>query len=168
MCGALLPKYGRRWMGDDAPVPPIMIPPDVALELRVNAEITAGARLPRWGWTLPRSYNGASGDERVAAWQRVRVAELLGWLVRPASCSICDGGQRLHFHAENYFRPMCVRAVCQQCHFTLHRRFRHPARWEELLDGAVASARWAREISLTELSRDEALRRARASILRCT
>jgi hypothetical protein len=144
-------------MADDAPVSPGVMPPDVALGLRVNDEIAAGARLPRWGWPLPGPYNGASGDERVAAWQRVRVAELLGWLVRPASCSICNGGQRLHLHTENYFRPMCVRGVCQRCHFCLHRRFQHPARWKELLGGAGVSARWAREISLTELTRDEAM-----------
>lgn len=148
-------------MARDTPLPITVTPADVALELQVSEVIAAGAQLPRWGWPLPRPYNGATGQERVAGWQLVRVAELQGWLVRSSSCSICEGRERLHLHTENYFRPMRVRSVCQQCHFCLHRRFRHPARWLQLLHDAARSAGWAREIGLDELSRSEALRLAR-------
>jgi len=136
-------------------------PLDVALGLRIDAAIAGGARLPRWGWGVPGPYNGATGPERVVGWQRVHLAERFGWLIRAAECSICRSTQRLHLHTENYFREMCVRSICQKCHFCLHRRFRDPAQWRGLIVDAPASAAWARSISLTELTRDAAMCLAR-------
>ncbi len=144
-------------MNGNTPQPVMVTPPDVALELRVTEAIAAGARLPRWGWPLPGPYNGATGQERVAGWQLVHLAELLGWLVRPRSCSVCQDSRRLHLHTENYFRPMCVRTVCQTCHFCLHRRFRSPGRWLAMAAGAPASGDWARRIALSELTREAAM-----------
>ena len=45
--------------------------PDLVVELKVNDAIVSGARLPRWGWKVPGSYNGASGRERIVGWQKV-------------------------------------------------------------------------------------------------
>lgn len=139
------------------------MPDDVLIERRVNSAIARGARLPRWGWSIPRSYNGATGEERVLGWQRLRFAENSGWLLRPSACTICETEKRLHLHTENYFRNMYVRAVCQQCHFCLHRRFIHPSRWMSLIVDAPSSADWARSIGLTELTRKKAILLSRKS-----
>lgn len=147
-------------MDNSKPLPVAPNPADVALELRVNEAIAAGARVPRWGWPLPGPYNGATGQERVAGWQKIRLAELFGWLIRPQSCSICQGSRRLHHHTENYFRPMCVHAVCQTCHFCLHRRFRSPDRWLTMIADVPASGDWASCIALSELTREAAMCKA--------
>lgn len=144
-------------MNDNTSLPVTVTPADVALERRVTEAIATGASLPRWGWPLPSPYNGATGQERVAGWQLVHLAEQLGWLVRPRSCSICQESRRLHLHTENYFRPMRVRPVCQTCHFCLHRRFRSPDRWLTLIAKVPASGKWAARILLTELTREAAI-----------
>jgi hypothetical protein len=134
---------------------------DLVMLARVEKAVDAGARLARWGWPVPAPYNGATGLERISAWQKLYLARSLGWMPSPLFCSICRGDQRLHQHAENYFRPFIVHAICQRCHFCLHRRFRRPARWLQLLHDVAYSPQWAREISLAELSRTDALRLAR-------
>jgi hypothetical protein len=134
-----------------------VLPMDVALGVRVDEAIAAGARLPRWGWPTPGPYNGATGQERVSGWQRLYLAEAAGWLDRPASCSICGRSGRIHLHTENYFRALFARALCQQCHFCLHRRFRSPQRWLSLIAAAPASVEWVYRVGMIELTREAAI-----------
>jgi hypothetical protein len=127
---------------------------DLAVLAKVVKAVRDGDRLPRWGWPLPGSYNGATGSERVLGWQYLSVAQRRGWVDYPSSCSLCASTQRLHMHTENYFRPLIVAPVCQRCHFCLHRRFRHAASWHKLL--AAVPITWAHKLSMQELTRDEA------------
>ena len=50
-------------------------PIDIQIERQVDIMIQRGCALPRWGWAVPSSYNGATGHERIAAWQKMIVAE---------------------------------------------------------------------------------------------
>lgn len=131
---------------------------DMEILARVQAALASGKRLPRWGWPKPAPYNGASGNERIAAWRYLYIAVAKGWMSRPTCCSLCPATERLHMHTENYFRPLVVQAVCQRCHFCLHRRFRHRASWLALVE--ATSADWPKTIALCELTRNEARDRA--------
>jgi hypothetical protein len=135
----------------------ILLAPDLVLSRSINAAVLAGALLPKWRWAMLGPYNGATGEERIAGWQQLRLAELLGWLDRRTRCSLCGGSKRIHHHSENYFRPLHVRALCQACHFCLHRRFRAPEAWLMLVAEQTAPDHWACRISLTELSRETSL-----------
>ena len=130
---------------------------DMVILSKVEDAVRNGARLPRWGWPIPPSYNGATGQERIAGWQRLHLAQDQGWIPRPISCSICYCAIRLHAHTENYFRPLLVQPICQRCHFCLHRRFRSRDPWLALLVRAPPSADWARKIGLDELTRTTAI-----------
>lgn len=127
--------------------------PDVAIEMKVDATIAAGTRLPRWGWAVPRPYNGATGVERVLGWQKIMIACRAGWLPWPTACTICGHDQNLHHHLENYFRALYVKPICRPCHYRLHRRFVDPDPWHHLTD---RHSGWATMITMVELDREEA------------
>lgn len=131
--------------------------PDQIIEERVSAAIAAGASVPRWGWKTPGPYNGATGAERVAGWQKLQIAFRQGWMSRPTSCSICGGHGTLHCHTEIYFRPILSKPICQSCHFRLHRRFRSPDAWRDFLVVSAPTDAWAVSISSAELTLAEAL-----------
>ena len=124
--------------------------PDILVELKVNDVIANGVRLPRWGWKVPGSYNGASGRERIVGWQKIILACRAGWLAWPSICSICDRNINIHYHVENYLRPIYARPVCRPCHYRLHRRFVEPEPWQLL---ACRHGGWAATISTAELDR---------------
>lgn len=137
-------------------------PHDLEIERAVSDAIAQGAFLPRWGWPTPRSYNGATGAERIAGWQKVAVARNLGLIARTAPCDVCcqpAGSQR---HGEIYARALAARPVCRPCHFNIHRRFRDPDRWMEFLS-AMPAADWVHSLLTRELSRAEMLEVAQQS-----
>jgi hypothetical protein len=129
---------------------------DILIERRVDELIAAGCRLPRWGWRTPTSYNGATGVERISGWQKLHIACKHGWIDWHQECSICGRTSSLHYHAENYFRPLVVEAVCRSCHFRIHRRWREPDVWLRFL-AQHAGAQWIAKLRTRELTRSEAM-----------
>lgn len=135
------------------------LPSDVLLDRKVEGIIANGFRLPRWGWPEPAAYNGATGQERIFAWQKNNIAWRLGWLPRGQPCSICKGKQAEQGHQELYFRPFALMPVCRSCHARLHRRFGSPGRWEEFKEG-LSPDNWARSVLTEQISRLDAMRLA--------
>lgn len=136
------------------------LPTDLIVERAVDAAIAQGAFLPRWGWPTPRSYNGATGAERIRGWQKVVVARNLGLLPKVDQCEVCNADQSAGSHTEVYHRCMTTKPVCRLCHFQIHRRFRDPDRWMEFLS-AMPAADWVHSLLTRELSRSEMLEVAR-------
>lgn len=132
------------------------MPADIAIEQAVDAAIAQGAFMPRWGWPTPRSYNGATGAERIEGWQKVAVARNLGLIARTAPCDVCGQPAGSMRHGEIYARPLAARPICRSCHFKVHRRFGDPVGWEQFLS-AMSAADWVHALLTQELSRSEML-----------
>lgn len=135
-------------------------PHDLEIERAVDEAIALGAFLPRWGWPTPRPYNGATGAERIAGWQKVAVARNLGLIARTAPCDVCGRSAGSMRHGEIYARPLAARPICRSCHFKVHRRFGDPVGWEQFLS-AMPAADWVHALLTRELSRAEMLEIAR-------
>jgi hypothetical protein len=134
---------------------------DLEIEWEVERAVRQGARLPHWGWPVPGPYNGATGQERIVSWQKLRIACAQGWLKEPDQCSICTTRQKpIHYHAENYLRGLFVQPICRTCHFILHRRFAQPDPWLALIDRHGCTDGWPGRIAMQELRRDQALQMA--------
>jgi hypothetical protein len=132
-------------------------PHDLLIEQAVDDAIEEGAFVPRWGWPKPRSYNGATGEERITGWQKVAVARNLGLIVKTAACEVCGRPAGSMRHGEIYARPLMARPICRSCHFKLHRRYGDPDGWEKFLS-TMPAADWVRSLLTRELSRSEMLR----------
>ena len=139
----------QPWDGDD-------VPEDVRRQREVEEAIRRGAFVPRWGWAVPRSYNGYTGAERIRGWQIIRVAQRMGLLERPRACSVCGRTSHLHHHSELYGRPLLSQPICKSCHFHVHRRFRLPDQWQTFVR-QYDDCQWVARIATTELTRTEAL-----------
>ena len=135
------------------------LPADVLLDRKVEALVLAGFALPRWGFAIPGPYNGATGAERVYAWQKNQIAWRLGWLPRNQTCSICQVRPAEQGHQELYQRPFALMPVCRSCHVRLHRRFGNPHRWEAFVD-QLSPDNWARMLLPEQLDRLDAIRLA--------
>ena len=138
------------------------LPPDMLVERQVDEAIAAGVPVPRWGWPIPRSYNGFTGRERVLGWQKLRVAQRLGLAQREPMCSVCWTAEATQNHTELYARPIISMDVCRSCHFRIHRRFVDPGQWRALLRQRGHEANWASSLRIVELDRQEAMRIASA------
>lgn len=134
------------------------VPLDIKIEEQVDIAIQQGCSLPRWGWAIPASYNGATGRERVAAWQKMIIAERQGLLPPRGSCSVCRNAVAEQRHHEIYARALLAMPVCRSCHFQLHRRFRDPGRWARFMAETVEVDSWATKIKPVELDRQAAIR----------
>lgn len=58
--------------------------------------------------------------ERRRAHSAVAYAVRTGKLERPATCSACGGGGRIHAHHDDYSKPLDVRWMCAACHAQHH------------------------------------------------
>jgi len=130
---------------------------DREIERRVDAALARGMKRPSWNWKPLGPYNGATGSERVIAWQKLIVACRMGLLpwAYPLTCSICGAGGKNGYHGENYFRPLYLTPVCKSCHTLTHIRFKYPARWQRLLNDYPNPDAWYARISFTELTREQ-------------
>ena len=54
------------------------------------------------------------------AYNRMRKALKNGYLVRPATCSQCNGGGKIEGHHDDYAKPFEVRWLCRKCHKHWH------------------------------------------------
>jgi hypothetical protein len=130
------------------------MPEDVRRQREVEDAIRHGAYVPRWGWAVPRSYNGYTGADRIRGWQIVRVAQRMGLLDRPRACSVCGRTSHLHHHSELYGRPLLAQPICKSCHFHLHRRFPQPDEWRAFV-ARHQDCQWIARIALAELTQAE-------------
>lgn len=137
------------------------LPTDRIIETQVDAAINEGYPLPRWGWKVPRPYNGFTGPERIAGWQKVMVARRIGLLSNDEPCGVCGASDAPQRHGEIYARPLTAQSICRSCHYHVHRRFRDPDQWQERI-AKLPTARWAHSLPLVELTRAEALQIAEA------
>lgn len=138
-------------------------PQDILIEREVDQAIANGFRVPRWGWPIPGPYNGATGHERVAGWQKVRVAEDMGLLTRRERCGLCRAPDAHQRHGEFYFRPLTSRPICRSCHFHVHARFKRPENWSALVQRMPDAEPWVHLLRPVELSREQAMRIAMQS-----
>lgn len=133
---------------------------DRLCEGTAEAWVRSGAYVPEWRWPVPGPYNGASGEERIRAWQLVRVACNKGLMPQPKMCSVCGVQGNVQYHNENYFRPLNARPICNPCHRTLHRRFRFAPTWRGHVNKHGYTGAWFLDLPMRELTREEALRLA--------
>jgi len=104
-------------------------------------------------------YNGFTGLERARVAQLIRWAAREGLVAPPAWCSVCGACVGpLHSHCENYYEPLDLHAICVSCHFKLHRRFRSPRPWRNLVDQYSCDGSWFSTLSLTPIDMAAALR----------
>lgn len=132
-------------------------PPDILIEQAVDQAMANGCRVPRWGWPMPAPYNGATGRERVMAWQKVRIAEDMGLLGARHQCGLCRGANAPQWHTEIYFRPLTSRPICRSCHLHIHLRFKRPDAWRARVRQAVHAEAWIGRLLTVEVTRDEAM-----------
>lgn len=133
------------------------LPKDVLLDHKVEDLIADGCSLPRWGFPIPGPYNGATGEERVYAWQKNQIAWRLGWLPHNQTCSICEARPADQGHQEIYMRAFALMPVCRSCHVRLHRRFGNPDHWQAFV-GQLSPDNWARVLLPEQLDRSDAMR----------
>lgn len=96
-------------------------------------------------------YNGFSGEMRVLADWKIKVAIALG-LIPPASecCVCCSTAGRIDYHAEDYGRPLQVAAICQGCHMSLHNRLRgggYLTSWQKRVAQYGDGTKWFEKLS---------------------
>ena len=81
-------------------------------------------------------YNGFTGEGRVKADRKIKIAVELGLIPKAKTCSSCDSKSgRIDHHAENYGRSLQITQVCQMA---LHNRLR----------GAGYAESWKKRVSL--------------------
>ncbi|RYF80469.1 MAG: hypothetical protein EOO29_13825 [Comamonadaceae bacterium] len=98
---------------------------DQTVEQQVDAAIAAGRTAIRRSSMKIGAYNGYSGETRLIADRKIKVAIELGLIPKPNECSVCASTSgRIDYHAENYARPLLVAPICQKCHLALHNRLR--------------------------------------------
>ncbi len=95
------------------------------VEQAVNEAIASRTTKVRRSSMKLGPYNGFSGDERVSADHKIKVAVALGLIPKASDCSVCGSTSgRIDYHAEDYSRPLRVAPICQKCHMSLHNRLR--------------------------------------------
>jgi hypothetical protein len=108
---------------------------DRDIERLVDEAIAAGRTKIKRSHMKLGPYNGFSGEQRVLADWKIKIAKELGLIPPAEQCSVCgstDG--RIDYHNEDYSRPLQTVAICMKCHMALHNRFRSPgyaANWDK-------------------------------------
>lgn len=133
------------------------VPPDILIEREVDRAIEAGCPMPRWGWPIPGPYQGATGHERIAGWQKLRIADQRGLLSLGDACGLCGSPDAPQRHTEIYFRALTSKPICRSCHFHIHRRFKRPDEWRLRIRQSPMAETWVRQLRTTELTRDDAM-----------
>lgn len=122
---------------------------DLAIQKKVEQAVEKGHRQwPQWSYAVPKPYNGASGPQRIAGWQRVWLACHMGLIPFPKLCSICGSPRNVQYHNEDYFRPLQAKPVCAGCHRVLHMRFRNPDAWLALVARYGQTGKWFSNLTM--------------------
>ena len=111
-------------------------------------------RLRRWRWPITPPYNGFSGAERIRGWQVQWFLMDHGHIptLNAIKCEVCGSRQRAHYHLEDYFDPYRSGIpLCIHCHRALHRRFRNPDGWLNILHrNRCDLGAWTKRLTQTE------------------
>jgi hypothetical protein len=125
---------------------------DRAVEQAVDEAIASGRTKIKASRMKLGDYNGFSGDQRVLADRKIKIAIDLGLIPMPTKCSVCgtEESPRFDYHNEDYGHPLRTAAICQKCHLALHNRDRSPgsaANWEKLVKDYGDGTKWFEFIS---------------------
>ena len=124
---------------------------DRAVEQAVDEAIASGRTKIKASSMKLGPYNGFSGDLRVLADRKIKIAIELGLIPKARKCSVCGTEEgRIDNHNEDYGRPLRTVAICQKCHLALHNRHRYPgsaANWEKLVKAHGDGTKWFEHIS---------------------
>lgn len=136
---------------------------DREVEQKVLAAFNSGlqSRYNRYG-VGTNWYNGASPTLRAEGGERIRAAVRMKLIPVPLECSVCRNkpGGRIHYHSENYWRPLACRPICPGCHRALHKRFVDPHNWTGLIGRHRHPGAWFLDIAMTELTAEQSQRLA--------
>lgn len=122
--------------------------------------------LRQWLWRELPIYNGFVHAERVRGWQLVNLLVQLGAIANPSLCSISGAVEGLGFHSENYYTPWQPYTLARPIHLALHRRFKRPDAWLEIVDRyAVTGEEWFARLSLEPIDLASELRREQGTAI---
>lgn len=119
---------------------------DRAVEQAVDEAIASGRTKIKTSSMKLGDYNGFSGDQRLVADRKIKVAVELGLIPKAAKCSVCgttDG--RMDYHNEDYSHPLQTVAICMKCHMALHNRHRSPGyatSWAKRIEDHKDGTKW--------------------------
>jgi hypothetical protein len=123
---------------------------DLEVEKQVDESIASGRTKIKASHMKLRPYNGFSGELRVLADRKIKIAIELGLIPKAEQCSVCgtkDG--RIDYHNEDYSRPLQTVAICMKCHVALHSRDRSPgytSNWEKRVKEFGDGTKWFEKI----------------------
>jgi hypothetical protein len=124
---------------------------DRVVEQAVDEAIASGRTKIKASRMKLGDYNGFSGDQRLLADRKIKIAIELRLIPKPTRCSVCATEEgRIDYHNEDYGRPLQTIAICQKCHLALHNRHRSPgsaANWEKLVKTYGDGTKWFEHIS---------------------
>lgn len=124
---------------------------DRVVERLVDDAIAGGRTKIKTSHMKLADYNGFSGDLRVLADRKIKIAIELKLIPPAGQCSVCgtkDG--RIDYHNEDYSRPLQTVAICMKCHLALHNRYRstgYAASWEKRVKEYGDGTKWFEHIS---------------------
>ena len=124
---------------------------DREVEKQVDEAIASGRTKIKTSHMKLGPYNGYSGELRVQADRKIKVAIELGLIPKAEQCSVCgttDG--RIDYHNEDYSRPLQTVSICMKCHMSLHNRNRSPgyaASWDKRVKEYGDGTKWFEHIS---------------------
>lgn len=125
---------------------------DKALERQVEAAFAAGTfKKPVWRYPAPKSYNGFSGEQRVAGWTKTWAGVRMGLIPPPRQCSVCLVKGRMQMHAEHYDHPLLAKPICPSCHRSLHMRFRAPEQWLRRVEKYGGCGQWFEKLGMDRI-----------------
>lgn len=123
---------------------------DRAVEEAVDEAIASGRTKIKASRMKLSDYNGFSGDLRVQADRKIKIAIDLGLIPPPKKCSICGTAEgRIDYHNEDYGHPLRTVAICSKCHLALHNRNRSPgwaANWQKRIEAYGDGTKWFERI----------------------
>jgi len=77
-----------------------------------------------------KSYNGFSGEKRLAVDKELKQLEKEGKWTYERKCHMCGFEDKsVMYHLENYNEIFSGWPLCVECHMLLHCRYRYPNRW---------------------------------------
>lgn len=124
---------------------------DIAVEKAVDDAIASKTTTTKKSSMKLGPYNGFSGDVRVLADWKIKVAIELQLIPRPSQCSVCGKTTgRIDYHAENYGRPLQIAPICQGCHLALHNRLRgggFAASWRKRVEQHADGTKWFEQLA---------------------
>lgn len=124
---------------------------DSVVEKQVDEAIASGRTKIKTSHMKLGPYNGYSGELRVLADRKIKIAIELELIPKAKQCSVCGTTEgRIDYHNEDYSRPLQTIAICMKCHMSLHNRFRSPgyaASWEKRVNDHGDGTKWFELIS---------------------